>query len=170
MAQPGTHVHDTWSGTSSTSSTFQSSATVVFDTDLPNGPYGDMNPMGAAMIHVPPESTNDEVAKAMLAAWIKQRGSMNQMTSVHTGPGGTQSGGQYTEQWRIISIEYKGGKVDPNAIANEGPHNVTLGIIQTTGPAMGPRNTPNHVLNSWSHVCRCTIFSNRRFRTISLVQ
>ena len=44
------------------------SCEVVFDEDLPNGPYGEMAGMGGKM-HVPPKSTYDTVAQALIKAW-----------------------------------------------------------------------------------------------------
>merc|ERR1711907_182342 len=116
--------------TSQTSGTFPASCEVVFDTDLPNGPYGEMAAM-SAKIHVPPNSDYNKVGKAMLDAWIKSRGSMTNMQMQGTA---TMASSEYKEDWRIISIEYKGGAVDPTAIANEGTHNVQLGIVQTVKP------------------------------------
>merc|ERR1712072_1374572 len=103
MANPGTATYDIWAGTTTTSGTFPASCEVVFDTDLPNGPYGEMAAM-SAKIHVPPTSDYNAVGKAMLDAWIKSRGSMMNM-QVQGGLGGA---GEYKEDWRIISIEYKG--------------------------------------------------------------
>ena len=43
-------------------------------------------------------------------------------------------GFEMKEEWRVISIEYKGGPVNHEGPANEGNHNVQLGIIQSAGP------------------------------------
>ena len=128
---PGQIGVDLWSGTTSISSTFPVSCDVVFDADLPNGPYGEMNMGVAGKIHVPPGSDYNVVAKALLAAWIKSRGSM--MNMQHKGAMG-MGGSSYKEDWRVISIEYKGGPVNQEGVANEGNHNVQLGIIQSAGP------------------------------------
>ena len=127
---PGQIGVDLWSGTTSISSTFPVSCDVVFDADLPNGPYGEMNMGVAGKIHVPPGSDYNVVAQALLAAWIKGRGSMTNMQFK-----GSYGGGfEMKEEWRVISIEYKGGPVNHGSVAAEGTHNVQLGIIQSAGP------------------------------------
>ena len=131
---PGQIGVDLWSGTTSISSTFPVSCDVVFDADLPNGPYGEMSMGAAGKIHVPPGSDYNVVAQALLAAWIKGRGSMTNMQFK-----GSYGGGfEMKEEWRVISIEYKGGPVNQEGVANEGNHNVQLGIIQRAGPMASP--------------------------------
>ena len=131
---PGQIGVDLWSGTTSISSTFPVSCDVVFDADLPNGPYGEMSMGAAGKIHVPPGSDYNVVAQALLAAWIKGRGSMTNMQFK-----GSYGGGfEMKEEWRVISIEYKGGPVNHEGPANEGNHNVQLGIIQRAGPMASP--------------------------------
>ena len=61
---PGQIGVDLWSGTTSISSTFPVSCDVVFDADLPNGPYGEMNMGVAGKIHVPPGSDYNVVAQS----------------------------------------------------------------------------------------------------------
>merc|ERR1711998_509090 len=87
----------------------------------------------SAKLHVPPGCTYDTVAQAAVQAWIKSRGAMMNMNNMQVGGLKTSS---YKEDWRMVSIEYKGGAVEPSAQANEGSHNMTLGIVQTV--AMGP--------------------------------
>ena len=127
---PGQIGVDLWSGTTSISSTFPVSCDVVFDADLPNGPYGEMNMGAAGKIHVPPGSDYNVVAQALLAAWIKGRGAMTNMQFKGAG----MRGFEMKEEWRVISIEYKGGPVNHTGPAAEGTHNVQLGIIQSAGP------------------------------------
>ena len=131
---PGQIGVDLWSGTTSISSTFPVSCDVVFDADLPNGPYGEMNMGVAGKIHVPPGSDYNVVAQALIAAWIKSRGSMANMKFGGAG----MRGFEMKEDWRVISIEYKGGPVNHEGVANEGNHNVQLGIIQRAGPMASP--------------------------------
>ena len=127
---PGQIAVDHWSGTSAVSSNWPVSCEVVFDADLPNGPYGEMSMGAAGKIHVPPGSDYNVVAQALLAAWIKGRGAMTNMQFKGAG----MRGFEMKEEWRVISIEYKGGPVNHGSVAAEGTHNVQLGIIQSAGP------------------------------------
>jgi len=131
---PGQIAVDHWSGTSAMSSNWPVSCEVVFDADLPNGPYGEMSMGAAGKIHVPPGSDYNVVAQALLAAWIKGRGAMTNMQFKGAG----MRGFEMKEEWRVISIEYKGGPVNQEGVANEGNHNVQLGIIQRAGPMASP--------------------------------
>ena len=131
---PGQIAVDHWSGTSAVSSNWPVSCEVVFDADLPNGPYGEMSMGAAGKIHVPPGSDYNVVAQALLAAWIKGRGAMTNMQFKGAG----MRGFEMKEEWRVISIEYKGGPVNQEGVAAEGNHNVQLGIIQSMGPTAPP--------------------------------
>jgi hypothetical protein len=102
---------------------------LVLTEDLPNGPYGEISAM-SGKLYVPPGSTYDEVAGALIAAWIKSRGDMMNMNVKGIGGMGTS----YTEDWRVVNIEYKGGNVDQAAQAAAGMHNSKLGITQKTAP------------------------------------
>ena len=52
--------------------------------------------------------------------------------------GAGMRGFEMKEEWRVISIEYKGGPVNHEGVANEGNHNVQLRIIQRAGPMALP--------------------------------
>ena len=41
--------------------------------------------------------------------------------------------GNYTEDWKVVGIKFKGGEVDPVGQVQAGSHSVSLGIIQATG-------------------------------------
>mmetsp|Transcript_4670 Transcript_4670/g.5206 ORF Transcript_4670/g.5206 Transcript_4670/m.5206 type:complete len:103 (-) Transcript_4670:248-556(-) len=87
-----------WSGGGTVSGVFPITFELVFTDDLPNGPYGELSGTGGGKLYVPPGSTYNDVAGALLAAWIKSRGTMMQMT-VNTVPGVMSS--QYKEDWRV---------------------------------------------------------------------
>ena len=117
---------------------------LVLTDDLPNGPYGEFSPMGGGKLYVTPGSTYNDVAGALLAAWEKSRGNMmNMNTSQAAMPGafGGAFGGEagmnssYSEDWKVNSMEYKGGSVDQGGQAAAGTHNAQLGITQTTSAA-----------------------------------
>lgn len=113
--------------------TFPVPVEVVFDADLPNGPYADtINTFGTSKsvpkVYVPDYSDYNTVGKTLLDAWIQSRGSMINM---HVRVAGM--GPKYSEDWKLVSISYKGGNVDPHAYAKQGLHTVTLGLTQTTG-------------------------------------
>ena len=91
--------------------------------DLPNGPYGEMAGMGGKL-YVSPGMTYNEVAGALIAAWVKTRGSMANM---QLGRGVKTT---ITEEWKVASIEYKGGNVAENAPAVAGNHTAKMGLIQ----------------------------------------
>ena len=113
---------------------------LVFTDDLPNGSYGEISGMGGKL-YVTPGSTYNDVAGALLAAWEKSRGSMmNMNTSVpgHQSPVfGREAGmnSSYSEDWKVNSMEYKGGSVDQGGQAAAGTHNAQLGITQTISAA-----------------------------------
>ena len=94
---------------------------LVLTDDLPNGPYGEIAGM-SGKLYVSPGMTYDAVAGALIAAWIKSRGDMMKMTQTH--------GHTYTEDWKVVSIEYKGGNVDANGQAVAGNHSAKMGLIQ----------------------------------------
>jgi hypothetical protein len=127
---PGQMHHDVWAGKTTMSSTLPVSCEVIFDTDLPNGPYAEMNMM-SAKLHVPPGSDYNAVGKALLDAWIKSRGAIMdmQMKNVQNQIGMVAGDFTFKEDWRVVSIEYRGSAVDPNSVASEGTHNVTLGMM-----------------------------------------
>jgi hypothetical protein len=117
---------------------------LVLTDDLPNGPYGEFSPMGGGKLYVTPGSTYNDVAGALLAAWEKSRGNM---TNVNTSMPGHQSpvfgreagmNSSYSEDWKVNSMEYKGGSVDQGGQAAAGTHNAQLGITQTISAAMAP--------------------------------
>jgi hypothetical protein len=114
-----------WDTSTSMSSSFPVSFELVLTDDLPNGPYGEMAGMGGKL-YVSPGSNYDAVAGALITAWIKSRGDMSNMTFSQG-----QAKSTYHEDWRVKSIEYKGGDVDKEAHAIAGTHNAKLGIIQT---------------------------------------
>jgi hypothetical protein len=103
---------------------FEATIEIIFENNLPNGPYGEMSGMGGK-IYVPPSSYYSDVETAILDAWKKSRGSMANMRG---------RGGTYTEDWKVVKIEYKGGAVSPTDISTEGPHNVSLSVSQSAGP------------------------------------
>jgi hypothetical protein len=96
---------------------------IIFENDLPNGPYGEMTMNlgggGGGKIYVPPSSYYKDVETAILDAWKKNRGSALDMRV---------GIGRPTEEWKVVKIEYKGGAVSPTDISTEGPHNVTLNL------------------------------------------
>ena len=101
--------------------------------DLPNGPYGEFAMMSGKM-YVSPGMTYNEVAGALIAAWVKSRGSMANMQMKQHGSTITTS---ITEDWKVVSIEYKGGNVEENGTANAGNHNAKLGVIQNVQSSGG---------------------------------
>jgi hypothetical protein len=112
---------------------------LVLTDDLPNGPYGEISPMGGGKLYVTPGSTYNDVAGALLAAWEKSRGNMMNMNiSQAAMPGfGGEAGvkSSYSEDWKVNSMEYKGGSVDQGGQAAAGTHNAQLGITQTVSMA-----------------------------------
>ena len=114
---------------------------LVLTDDLPNGPYGEISPMGGKL-YVAPGSTYNDVAGALLAAWEKSRGKMMNMNTSQGaiagfgGEPGVKS--SYSEDWKVNSMEYKGGSVDQGGQAAAGTHNAQLGITQTQNLSMAP--------------------------------
>jgi len=99
---------------------------LVLTDDLPNGPYGEISPVGGKL-YVKPGSTNDDVAVALIASWTKFRGSMMNMQSLGRFGG---RAGEYREQWTVVSLEYKGGKCTPEEEALAGMHTAHLSLVQ----------------------------------------
>tara|TARA_B100000768_G_scaffold175038_1_gene186001 strand:- start:920 stop:1261 length:342 start_codon:yes stop_codon:yes gene_type:complete len=93
---------------------FQLTVDVKFEKDLPNGPYGEVNPNGSATVYVPPKSTYQDVQTAILDAWKESRKGM------------AKAFGSHTEEWSIGTFKCKGGGVDLEKPAVEGSHNVEL--------------------------------------------
>ena len=71
---------------------------------------GEIGIGGTGKVFVPVTCTYNDVANATLAAFIKSRGSMIKMTVKQAGNVGH---GNYSEDWRIVNIEFKGGNADP---------------------------------------------------------
>lgn len=126
---PGEAHSDVWTGKTQVASTFPVSCDVLFDNELPNGSYGEMSMTGGMKLHVPSGIDYTAVGTAAVDAWIKSRGSMMNMNVNRNFPGAGAS--NYKEDWRIVSIEYKGGMVNATDLAKEGMHNFTLGLVQT---------------------------------------
>lgn len=99
---------------------------LVLTDDLPNGPYGEFSMMGGGKLFCLPNSTYNEVALALQAAWIKSRGSMMQMNMNNAGIGTSA----YTEDWVVVSIEHKGGTVGAEQMASAGSHTANMGLVQ----------------------------------------
>lgn len=95
---------------------FQLTVDVKFEKDLPNGPYGEVNPNGSATVYVPPKSTYQDVQTAILDAWKESRKGMANVAPW----------GNYSEEWSIGTFKCKGGGVDLEKPAVEGSHNVEL--------------------------------------------
>ena len=112
-------------------SQLQGSFELVLTDDLPNGPYGEFGMTGGGKLFCTPNSTYNDVAVVLQAAWIKSRGSMMQLNS-HDMVGNTS---QYCEDWCVMAIEYKGGTVTPEQQASAGTHTAQLGLVQSVGPA-----------------------------------
>lgn len=112
-------------------SQFPVSFELVLTDELPNGPYGEMGITGVGKLFCKPDSTYNDVAVALKAAWIKARGSMMQMNT-SAGPMAMGIGGQYSEDWWVVSIEYKGGIVAAEQQASAGTHTGNLGLVQTS--------------------------------------
>lgn len=129
---PGT-VRTSWLGSTGVSTTLPITVKVVLTDDLPNGPYGEIGITGTGKIFVPVSCTYNDVANATLAAFIKSRGSMMKVETSQWGSVGT---GLYSEEWRIVNIEFKGGAADPAQQASAGSHVVTMGLLQKAG--LGP--------------------------------
>ena len=110
-----------------TSSVLPGTFELVLTDDLPNGPYGEMGMTGSGKVYVKPDPTYNDVAEALIAAWKKSRGSMMQM---HMKGQGSVASSTYTEEWTIVSLEYKGGTVSPEQTASAGNHTVNLGLVQ----------------------------------------
>ena len=117
-------IKQNWGDGGSMTSSLPVTFELVLTDDLPNGPYGELAGM-SGKLYVSPGMTYDAVAGALIAAWIKSRGDMMKMTQTKMG------GGTIKEDWKVISIEYKGGNVDANGQAVAGNHNAKLGITQT---------------------------------------
>jgi hypothetical protein len=127
----GSHQESVWDTSMSNSSSMPVSFELVLTDDLRNGPYGEIGPM-AGKLYVAPGSNYDAVAAALQAAWIKSRGDMMNMAfSQKNVFGGKAGGSTYHEDWRVCSIDYKGGSVAKEAQAVAGTHNAKLGITQT---------------------------------------
>ena len=105
---------------------------LILTDDLPNGPYGEMGITGSGKVYVAPGSSYDDVAVALIAAWIKSRGSMMQVNVV--GKGGART--SYSEEWTIVSLEYKGGTCTAFLQAEAGMHTVNLGLVQNMTPGL----------------------------------
>ena len=121
---PATTSH--WSpGSSGTS--FPATFELQLTEDLPNGNYGELTGMGGKLF-VAPGSTYDDVAGALIEAWVKMRGSMMKMNA--------GAGTSYSEDWKVASIEFKGGAVSQDGPAVAGTHNAKLLISQSMGLKM----------------------------------
>ena len=105
---------------------------LVFTDDLPNGSYGEISGIGGKL-YVTPGSTYNDVAGALIAAWVKSRGNMMNMDTSVAGGGfmGEDVQSNYSENWKVGGIDYKGGPVTATAPAVAGSHNAKLVIEQT---------------------------------------
>ena len=126
-----------WSESMSSSTSMAISFELVLTDDLPNGPYGEVGAMGlGAKIYVYPYATYNDVAGTLIKTWEKSRGDMMSMQMNHmTALGNERTMATYKEDWRVVSIDYKGGDVDQRDSSVAGTHNTKLAITQTVAPA-----------------------------------
>ena len=89
-------------------------------------------------VYVVPGATYNDVAGVLIAGWIKMRGAMMN-TAIHGSSDGneghTEALSKYSENWKVGSIEYKGGSVNRDGAAVAGTHNAQLLIIQKVASA-----------------------------------
>ena len=88
---------------------------IVFTDDLPNGPYLEVTGGGVSSnFFLPGGLVYRDVQTTFLAAWIRARPQ-----------------GAFGETWKLKSLMYKGGVVNPDARASAGSHTANLTCSQS---------------------------------------